>query len=259
MRTLTVILPCYNEQENLPALLKSWFAIQNDLQDSGYGLSIVCVDDGSADDTNFIIAREAEKRPNVVLLTHEKNQGLGRALATGLLYFRERSASGDLALTMDSDNTHAPEYVFPMLARTRQGADCVIASRYASGASTRGVPARRLFLSDCARYYYSLVLNVKNVRDYTCGYRLYTFEIIKRALTYHGSDLITQNGFACMMELLYKLHTLDAAFAEVPFELRYDNKLGKSKMKLLKTIFYSLSTAARLRLRHKPPRLEEVK
>lgn len=248
MKNLFVILPCYNEQEDICSLLENWENNKDLLRFKDYNLSIICVDDGSEDDTQIIIQGFAEKCDNVTLLVHEKNRGLGEALKTGIMYFNSHSKTCDAALVMDSDNTHDPKYVFEMLDKKENGADCVIASRYEPGASVHGVPAHRLFLSNGAKVFYFLVLGVRGVKDYTCGYRVYSHEIIKKAVDKYGDNLITQNGFACMMELLYKLSIIGANFAEVPFELRYDNKMGKSKMRLLKTIFDSLFVALKLRI-----------
>ena len=255
MQSLFVLLPCYNEEQNIESLLKKWQDLDNILLKYGYKLHIVCIDDGSNDETKKTILDFGSKSPNLTLLSHEKNRGLGEALKTGLQHFQENSRSGDIALVMDADNSHEPKYVFAMLERMKRGFDCVIASRYEKGSAVQGVPSHRLFLSDGAKIYYSLVLRVPGVKDYTCGYRLYSHEIIKNAFSAYNGNLITQRGFSCMMELLYKLYTIKAKFAEIPFELRYDYKIGKSKIKLAKTIFNSLFFALYLRLRFR--RLQE--
>ena len=85
------------------------------------------------------------------------------------------------------------------------------------------------------------------VKDYTCGYRAYTYESLQRARQAYGENLITQRSFACMMELLYKLYRSGSRFGEVPFALRYDNKGGESKMQVLRTMKDSLRTAWQLR------------
>jgi len=135
-------------------------------------------------------------------------------------------------------------------SRTEQlahGYDCVIASRYCNISKTKGVSPFRLFLSWGARVYYTLILGVKNVKDYTCGYRAYTYEIIAKAKEKFGASFVEHRSFAYMMEVLYKLSLIGTKFQEVPFELRYDNKEGESKMHLTKTICESLITALKLR------------
>ena len=129
--------------------------------------------------------------------------------------------------------------------------DCVIASRYCNKSETKGVSPIRLFMSWGAKQYYSAVLQVKNVKDYTCGYRAYTYDIIKKAYDEYGDDMVERRSFACMMEVLYKLNLIGAKFDEVPFELRYDHKEGESKMRIIKTMRESLSTAMSLRIHGK--------
>jgi len=123
----------------------------------------------------------------------------------------------------------------------------VIASRYQPGSNVTGVPFYRLFLSYGARVAYTLFLRVPKVRDYTCGYRLYNVSHLQKAVTHFGESLLEEKGFGCMVELLYKLHLLGGRFAEIPFHLRYEDKLGHSKMKVMNTMVRSLSLVFRLR------------
>ena len=88
------------------------------------------------------------------------------------------------------------------------------------------------------------------MKDYTCGYRIYTYNIIQKLLNKFGENPIKEKSFACMMELLYKVYLVGAKFGEVGFELRYDKKCGNSKMKVLKTAERSLVTALKLKLRY---------
>lgn len=252
MKKLFVMLPCYNEEKDIVPLVEKWVRCLKQLKKAGFETGIYCVDDKSTDGTNQAVRRLADKYPQAVhLIEHKVNQGLGGVLRTSFSYFHENGRGGDMLVLMDGDNTHDPRYIFPMLKRAAGGADCVIASRYCRGSKTKGVPPLRLFLSWGARAYYTLVLGVKHVKDYTCGYRAYTYEIINQALEKYGAHFVEHRSFACMMEVLYKLHLAGALFGEVPFELRYDKKEGESKMKLAKTIRESFATAFWLRLNKK--------
>jgi dolichol-phosphate mannosyltransferase len=245
MRRLYVILPCYNEAENIGTLIGAWLAREASL--APYALELLAIDDGSTDDTKGIIARAASANPQVHPIAHETNKGLGGGLLTGLSYFRANGQPGDLATVMDADNSHDPAYIHAMLEKISEGCDCVIASRYRRGSETYGVPPFRAFLSRGARLYYTLLLGVRGVRDYTCGYRVYTYDIINEAFDRYGEDWIRERGFACMMEALYKLYRVGARFAEVPFTLRYDLKRGESKMRVPRTAAASIKAALRLR------------
>ncbi len=148
---------------------------------------------------------------------------------------------------MDGDNTHDPRYIHAMIKKLHTGKDCVIASRYCTDSGVVGLSAHREFMSDMAKRFYISTLKVPDVQDYTCGYRVYTYEIVARLLEEFGKDPIKEKSFACMMELLYRLHLVGASFGEVGFELRYDNKKGQSKMRVVSTAINSIRTAHRLK------------
>lgn len=247
MNKLFVYLPCYNESGNIQALIEGWLAEKEALLKKGYALEIIPIDDKSTDNTLQIIRTMEETYPDVRVIAHKKNQNLGGALFTGIRDFLHKGDSNNLMCFMDGDNTHKPRFVHSMIEKLESGVDCVIASRYQPGAEVNGVPSNRLALSDGAKLYYSLVLRVPNVKDYTCGYRLYSYSILSHAYKKYGQNLITMRSFSCMMELLYKLHKAGCKFAEVPFILYYDNKVGNSKMRILKTVKDSLLVALKLR------------
>ena len=149
---------------------------------------------------------------------------------------------------MDGDNTHDPTYIHAMLKKLlADNKDCVIASRYCNNSKIYGVAKHRELMSDMAKLYYSFVLRVPGVKDYTCGYRIYTYQIIQKLVDKFGAEPVTEKSFACMMELLYKIYLVGGKFGEVGFTLRYDNKQGESKMKVIKTVQKSLFTAVKLR------------
>ena len=252
MHKLFAMLPCYNEEKDIEPLVHKWMELDDEFSQQGYALLVYCINDCSTDSTKDVILKLTQTYPERVrLVNHEVNRGLGGALMTALRVFLEQGSDKDICVLMDGDNTHDPVYTLSMLPKLESGADCVIASRYCGESKTKGVSAFRLFLSWGARAYYSLLLHVKNVKDYTCGYRAYTFGIIEKARARFGEDLVERRSFACMMELLYKLSLCGARFEEVPFELRYDHKAGESKMRILKTVRESLITAAHLRFRTK--------
>ena len=249
MNEITVMLPAYNEEKDLEQLAHNWQQYTSVLKSNfDLDLKIIVVNDGSQDNTEKI-ARTLEKQyANFKLINHEKNKGLGEAVKTGLTYIVNSCPNSRFACLMDCDNTHDPKYVLDMLKKEKEtGADIVIASRYQKGAEVKGVSSIRLLTSEGARYIYSGILHVKNVRDYTCGYRLYNTKKLAKAFKRYGSNLIAESGFTCMAELLYKLYTCGAKFAEIPFELRYDFKQGASKMKVIKTAVNSVALAFRLR------------
>lgn len=253
MNKLYVMLPCYNEERDIEKLVNKWVDLISSISEKGFELSVNCVNDCSTDSTDEVLLSLKEKYPETVnVIEHEVNKGLGGVLLTSFKHFLSVGEENDICLLMDGDDTHDPIYCLDMLDKIKNNeADCVIASRYCGNSKTFGVSGIRLFMSWGAKQYYSMVLGVKNVKDYTCGYRAYSYDIIKKAYETFGDDLVERRSFACMMEVLYKLHTVGARFDEVPFELRYDNKEGESKMKIIKTVKESLLTAAQLRRKYK--------
>jgi len=250
MDKLFAMLPCYNEEKDIEPLVHKWMELEGEFSRRGYALSVYCINDCSTDSTKAVITGLTQTYPETVhLVDHEVNRGLGGALLTAIHQFLALGSGKDVCVLMDGDNTHDPVYTLSMLPKLESGADCVIASRYCGESKTQGVSPFRLFLSWGARAYYTMLLNVKNVKDYTCGYRAYSYDILHTAYQRFGDDLVERRSFACMMEILYKLSLCGAKFEEVPFELRYDHKAGESKMRILKTVRESFATAFNLRFR----------
>lgn len=251
MKKIFVFLPCYNEELNIVDLIEAWNEQKEKLEKRKYKLEVYGINDCSKDKTKEKINSMVKKYDNVHLIDHETNKGLVGGLNTAIMNFLKLSNKGDFMVLMDGDNTHNPKYIFDMLDKIEEGYDVVIASRYCNNSDVVGVAKHRLFMSDMAGVYYKLMLNVPNVKDYTCGYRIYTNEIISKLVKNFGTDPIKEKSFACMMELLYKLHLSGAKFNEVGFQLRYDNKKGESKMKVFKTMSNSLRVGWYLRRKGK--------
>ncbi len=247
MNDLFVLIPCYNEEANIGDLIDIWMEQATKLAEKGYILKINPIDDCSKDNTKQVILSRVEKYPeNVSLIEHEVNKNLCGGLNTSISFFTQNGSDQDLMCIMDGDNTQSPVYIHDMLDKMFSGDyDVVIASRYREGADVVGLKAHRKAMSDLARIYYTLMLHVPGVRDYTCGYRLYKYPAVKRMADKFGTEPIKEKTFACMMEFLYKLHLSGSKFGEVGFKLRYDQKQGESKMKVGKTMLKSLSAAWR--------------
>lgn len=249
MNKLMVVLPAYNEEENIEILVKNWQQHKSTIFDKyGLELKIVIVNDGSRDKTLKIGEKMERQYSNCYIVNHSKNKGLGEAVKTGILYGIKNCVDKSFVCIMDCDNTQDPLYILDMLkVQKDKDADVVIASRYQEGAEVKGLSKARLLTSIGARFMYTAVLNVKNVKDYTCGYRLYKIQILKKAYERFRDKIIEESGFTCMAELLYKLYCCGAKFEEIPFKLRYDFKLGTSKMEIIKTSINSIKIALKLK------------
>ena len=251
MNTIWLVLPAYNEERSLPALLERCVAVASNLERSGSALRVVVVDDGSTDGTVAAAQSFATRLP-VEVVPHGVNRGLGAALRTGLAAGLERAQEGDAIATMDADNTHDPGLLRRMAEKLAAGADVVIASRYEPGGQEIGLSPIRRVLSRGASFLLSIVLPVRGARDYTCGFRLYREATLRRAAAAWGDRLVEEAGFTCMAEVLLKLGRGGARVAEVPLILRYDLKQGASKMKVGRTIARYFALSSRLRRRALP-------
>ncbi|RJP59327.1 MAG: glycosyltransferase family 2 protein [Candidatus Auribacter fodinae] len=230
-----LMLPLYNEENAIVPLLEN---VEKVVPKLGAPLRVVIVDDGSADKSVERI-KEYSKRKNAVsaeVIPHPKNMGLGQAMRTGIYTLAQKVNDDDIVFTMDADNTHNPEHMPSMETAVKAGHEVVVASRYCSGGEERGLKLYRSILSRGASTLLSIVFHCKGIRDYTCGYRAYSGRLLKEAYQTYGDQLITEDGFTCMAELLIKVHPLAESASEVPMVLRYDLKGGASKMKIMKTI-----------------------
>ena len=239
-----VVLPAYNEEGSLPALLEG---IDDALFEANLVYRVVILDDGSTDGTRAVAERYAERLP-VVIERHEVNQGLGITIRDGLMKAVELADPKDIIVTMDADNSHTPELILRMVRHVREGHDVVIASRYRPGSRIRGVPLVRRALSYWGSWLFRFVFPIAGVRDYTCGYRAYRAQVLDDVIAEEGAGFFEQEGFQCMVDILLKLRLRGLIFGEVPFVLRYDLKEGASKMKVAQTTRSTLLLMARRRL-----------
>ncbi len=240
-----VALPAYNEGESLTPLLEG---VRTALEAAGLDYLVIVVDDGSADDTALIASHASFSMP-VVLVEHSVNQGLAAALRTCFTAALAHSQPGDVIVTMDSDNTHPPGLMARMVGLIREGHDVVIASRYQPGARVIGVPWHRNLLSYGARALFQTVFPINGVRDYTCGFRAYREDVLRRAIVHYGDAFVSETGFSCMADVLLKLRKFRLIIGEAPMILRYDSKRGVSKMRVARTVWQTLRLIARRRLR----------
>lgn len=220
MSKLTVVLPTYNEKENLPLMVKALFDLNIP------HLHILVVDDGSPDGTGQLadsLALEHEGRLSVFHRT-EKN-GLGPAYRAGFKRAIEEGA--DYILQMDADFSHQPHYIPEMLkVLENKPADMVLGSRFVKGGSVDETWGRyRKFLSWWAnRVYVPTILRIP-VYDATGGFRLWKREVLQSM----GLDRIKSNGYVFQVEMVYVTVKLGYKVAEFPIHFP-DRVRGESKM-----------------------------
>lgn len=243
-----VIFPAYNEEKVIrPTLLALWRAMQG--RPEPY--TAVLVDDGSVDRTIGEAEAAVEASGGTLPLTvlrHEVNRGLGAGLRTGIYWCLDHAGDDDVIVTLDADNTHPPAMIPQLVDEVRNGFDVAIASRYRTGAEVHGVPGHRRALSDVGRLVFQVLYPIPGVRDYTCCFRAYRVPILRAARRVYGEELCTARGFEAVMDLLLRLGPLDPKVKEIGFVLNYGERVGQSKMKVMKTIRSTIALLWKRRL-----------
>jgi dolichol-phosphate mannosyltransferase len=237
------VIPAYNEEGNIGSLVEKIGAVA---EENAFQCSIIVIDDGSTDTTPGIIKDLAAKH-NIIPLENHPNAGLGRTMAKGLKHVAQISSKEDTIITLDGDATHDPMYVPAMLTELEKGFDIIIASRFAPGGHERGLAFHRKLLSRGSGTLLKLFFPMKDVQDYTCGYRMFRAGTIKLAFERFGDGFIQEPGFSVTPEILLKLRSLGAKIGEVGFTLKYDEKIGLSKIKVSRTIVQYLKMIARFK------------
>tara|TARA_B100001250_G_scaffold411056_2_gene438812 strand:+ start:422 stop:1183 length:762 start_codon:yes stop_codon:yes gene_type:complete len=238
------ILPSYNEALNLNTLLsnfKKFFKSKN------INVLIVIVDDGSTDNSIKIIEtfikKNNTKKFNIKIIKHKKNLGLGKALKTGFSYCFSKGNGEDVLITMDTDNSHTVNLSYKMAKKILfEKQDIVIASRYQFLSKIKGLNQQRRLLSFGASILFKVFFPIKNVKDYTSGFRAFRLGKIRNAWKI-DKNFFSEKGFSASVDILLKLYKNKnkIKFKEMPINLRYDLKKGDSKMKVIKTIYLNIA------------------
>jgi dolichol-phosphate mannosyltransferase len=214
MRDALIIVPTYNEAENLEPLCNAIFA-HSDRCD------VLVVDDASPDGTGAIADRLARADPRVKVLHRQRKEGLGKAYLAGFAIALKEGYA--LILEMDADFSHDPAYL-PQLLATAKDADLVLGSRYVQGGGTQHWGMGRRLISRGGSLYARTILGVR-IRDLTGGFKCFRRE------TLLALDLATvqSEGYAFQIELTYRALCLGLRVVEIPIVFA-DRRVGKSKM-----------------------------
>ena len=223
-----VLLPAFNEEDALRPLAEK---VDRVMRQMGSPYQIVVVNDGSRDRTADICRTLAREFP-LHVITHRYNRGLGETARDGFEYIAEVASPGDVVVRMDCDDTHEPSYIPSMVAKLREGYEVVVTSRYAPGGGQIGVDWYRRFISRCANLLLKTCFPVRGLKEYTCGYRAYRASLLQDAIAIFGNRFIDLKGmgFTGTVEKIIKCKMMGARVAEVPFVLRYDQKMSSSKV-----------------------------
>jgi dolichol-phosphate mannosyltransferase len=214
----TVVIPTYNEAENLPALVGELLALGLP------GLDILIVDDNSPDGTGRMAEDLAQRYPERLHVLHRTGKlGLGTAYVEGFRLATERGA--DLVIQMDADFSHSPQYI-PRFVEAIANYDVVVGSRYVSGGTLdeRWGWWRNLLSWWANAVYTRLILGLKT-KDVTAGFKCWRRETLEGI----GLDRVRSDGYVFQVEMAYLTEKLGYRFLEVPIHFE-DRRIGHSKM-----------------------------
>ena len=214
-RSVLVIIPTFNERENLPLIVGR-------VQAAVPRAHVLVVDDGSPDGTGAVADELAAADEHVHVLHRTEKAGLGAAYIAGFRW----ALRGDygVIVEMDADGSHAPEQLPRLLGRIGAGADLVLGSRYVPGGSVVNWPKRRQLLSRGGNLYSRLALGVK-LNDITGGYRAYRREVIEAL----PLDAVASQGYCFQVDLAWRAVQQGFTVVEVPITFT-ERTIGESKM-----------------------------
>ena len=211
---ILIIIPTYNELENLPKLLPDILSKNDDIQ-------VLVVDDNSPDGTSAYIESQMKNNNRIHLIKRQSKQGLGTAYTAGFKYAIEKNY--DLVFEMDADFSHDPKEI-PRFIDEIQNADLVIGSRYINGVNVINWPLRRLLLSSFANLYTRVITGMP-VHDATGGYKCFRRNVLESI----DLDKVRSNGYAFQIEMNFKAWKKGFRVKEIPI-IFVDRVKGKSKM-----------------------------
>ena len=231
--SVTVIVPTYNERENVESLVAQLLALP-------VAAHVLVVDDNSPDGTGAIVDRLVAGSDGRVGVVHRAGKlGLGTAYLAG--FERALSQGADLVCTMDADFSHRPRYIPSMVDKIDQGYDLVIGSRYVRGGETVGCTVDRKLLSWGANTFARTMLGLQ-AHDTTAGFRCYR----RQVLAGMALDEIRASGYSFLIEVLYRVQRHGWRVGEVPIVFE-NRRLGTSKISK-DEVLKALGTVVRLAL-----------
>jgi dolichol-phosphate mannosyltransferase len=214
MNSTLVVMPTYNERENLPPLAQRLLALP-------VPVDLLVVDDNSPDQTGQLADELAARHPSIQALHRKQKGGLGSAYVAGFKWALERSY--EYIFELDGDLSHNPDDI-PMFLEAAKEADLVLGSRYLNGIRIINWPLSRLLLSSCAGRYVRLFTGMP-FTDPTGGYKCFR----RRSLQAINLEAIRSTGYSFQVEMTHKLWRQGFRIVEVPiiFTERFH---GRSKM-----------------------------
>ena len=221
---VTIVLPTYNEAENIEDFLMTVYQVIPEIGD--FNINTLVVDDNSPDGTAQIV-KKLQEQNNRIHLLENNTRGLGNAYKAGFKYAIE-NLNPDILVEMDSDFSHNPQKLKELLPPTKEGYDFVIGSRYIKGGSIpKDWALIRKLNSRYGNIFARFIAGLFKVKDCTSGFRAIKTEYIKQI----DLDNLDVNGYAFQMNILYECVHLGAKTYEIPIDF-IDRVKGESKLSI---------------------------
>jgi dolichol-phosphate mannosyltransferase len=230
-KPVTIVVPCYNEEEMIPALADTLDSLARKTCPE-YDMHFVLVDDGSTDRSWELMRKYFDAFPNAELLRHERNLGVMASVMNGIRYART-----EIVCSMDSDCTYDPHELVRLIPALCDGVDVVTGSPYHPQGKVLNVPLWRLALSKSVSFLYRCILRQK-LSTYTSCFRVYR----KSAC---AELLLREKGYPGVAEILGRLDLSGSRIVEHPAVLK-SRARGKSKLKIFPAILGQLRVLLRL-------------
>lgn len=228
--TVYFLIPVFNEEKNLASLAAD---IQNCLP--GIKKKYIFSDDGSTDNSRSLLGQLFASQEHTIL-GDGKNHGPGHAFNSGFEWILKDSVSpNDRVVTLEADNTSDLGILPVMFALSQMNYNLVLASAYAQGGGFDKTSFLRKLLSALANICLRSVFDVK-VQTLSSFYRVYHVTLLRSIKEKHKA-LISEPGFLCMIEMVLKAIRTDSKVIEVPMVVHSSKRQGKSKMKVIRTMF----------------------
>lgn len=227
---LTILVPVYNEKENIEHLVSGLKAALDNIP---YKTEVLLIDDGSKDGSSQMLDEAAKREGFIRVVHHEKNRGFGAAIITGYA-----NARGKYISTMDADLTHDPLQFLPMIKKVEAGHDIVVGSRYVKGGGMKGVAMHRKLISDIGRLVIRTMFGLP-ISDVTNGFRTVKKDVV-------NSLGLKETSFNVLPEMIVKAQKRGYKVGEEPMTLT-SRKYGVSKMKY-KDYYLEIKTLLKLKV-----------
>ena len=226
---VTIVIPTYNEKENIQQLIPKIEAI--DEEDARVGMHIIIVDDESPDGTAEEAENFARKYGNITVIRRPGKLGIGSAYKDGFKV--AKSLGCDVLFEMDADLSHDPKFIMDFIEKIFQGYNLVIGSRYIQGGSILGWSFRRRMVSKGANFLARLLLGL-DVKDATSGYRAFDSKILEKV----DFPSIKSDGYMFQVETIYRCKKAGLKMGETPITF-VDRRLGTSKLGLIDVLKFA--------------------